>query len=291
MKPISQAWCCQIDITNVCPLSCLYCSRYLPHVRKDQRFFMDLDFFRNALDSLKDWPATIGIIGGEPTVHPQFREFCAEIAKRFPKEKAMLWTSGGRKYEACKDIVVSTFSRIAYNPHTPQQMEHCRHQRITMAIGDVVKDDKLRAELIDDCWVQRTWCPSIGHKGAFFCEVAYALDTLLDGPGGYPVEPGWWKRTPDQFKDQVDRYCNRCGMPVPMERDLIKQGFEYISPDLLDEFRSHNLRGLDGGKIAVLDLTLNREQIDTNKTTWYPGNYRGDVHEDEKAPEGKGSTK
>ena len=36
---------------------------------------MDFDTFKRAVDSLQDFPNMVGIIGGEPTLHPQFEEF------------------------------------------------------------------------------------------------------------------------------------------------------------------------------------------------------------------------
>ena len=43
----------------------------------------------------------------------------------------------------------------------------------------------------------------------FFCEVAGALDMLFDGPGGWKVEPGWWKKEPKDFADQ-SHWCELC---------------------------------------------------------------------------------
>ena len=49
----------------------------------------------------------------------------------------------------------------------------------------------------DDCWVQKLWSATINDKGAYFCEVAGALDRLyFDGKHAWGVEQGWWQRTP-----------------------------------------------------------------------------------------------
>ena len=36
---------------------------------------MDFDTFKRAVDSLQDFPNMVGMIGGEPTLHPEFEKF------------------------------------------------------------------------------------------------------------------------------------------------------------------------------------------------------------------------
>lgn len=292
MKPIWESWFCHIDVTSRCPMSCLYCSRYNRHLRADQRRDMPLELIDTALESLREWPARIGIMGGEPILHNHFVEMCALIRNKYPKEKMGLWTSGGPKWEEYKTIANETFGFIAYNEHNPIQQAMCRHQRLTVAVKDVVKDKQYMDELIDDCWVQRIWCPTITSKGGFFCEIAAAQDFLWDGPGGYTVDRSWWKRTPTQFKDQVDRYCQNCGMCVPMERDLLGAGVEKMSPSVYAQMNIHNNVGIEIGKqVEIFDTQFSIDEIEKKKHSWYPGNYRGDHAEDGNNSEGLGSTK
>jgi MoaA/NifB/PqqE/SkfB family radical SAM enzyme len=60
----------QIDITNACMYSCSNCTRFCGQHSKP--FFMELETFRRAVDSLAGFEGIIGIIGGEPTLHSQF---------------------------------------------------------------------------------------------------------------------------------------------------------------------------------------------------------------------------
>lgn len=53
MQHIYESWCVQIDVTNFCNQSCLYCSRYNRHLKKSQREHMPLEQFITALDSLR----------------------------------------------------------------------------------------------------------------------------------------------------------------------------------------------------------------------------------------------
>jgi len=115
-------------------------------------------------------------------------------------------------------------------------------------------------------------------KGAFFCEVAAALDVVLDGPGGYPLEPDWWQREPEDFRDQVERYCRHCGMAVPIEREPITTEHEKISVSNMFLFQSHNLRGVEDMEVFYDTLTI--EEMEAIRPTWDPGNYRGDIRKD-----------
>lgn len=285
MKPISDAWLCHIDITNICGNGCAYCTRYDRHIRKDQRYSMDLDFFEKAILSLEGFRGKIGIMGGEPIYHPKFEELCLRLQDLLPPEKRkriMIWVSDGALYrEKYVDLIAETFGKIAsFNEHNEEQIEAQQHQPSTIAIGEVVAPGPYREELIYDCWVQKIWCPSITNKGAFFCEVAASLDTILDGPGGYEVEPEWWKRTPGEFQDQVDRYCLHCGMAVPMSRQYLKDRAEKMTPGLLSMLKSHNLPGLGKGSVEIFDRKLGKEEIEEARKGWDPANFRGDAIED-----------
>lgn len=292
MQPIFNAKTIQIDITNHCFHSCLYCSRYNRHLRPDQRTHMTLQQISTALDTLKIWPGNIGIIGGEPLLHPEFEQICALIRSKFSPSKMGLWTSGGVHWQRYQSCIRDTFEFIAYNEHNAEQLKTCKHQPLTIAIKDAVPDNELRNTLIDDCWVQRTWCPTINHYGAYFCEIAAAQDVLLnEGRNAWPVEPGWWKKIPNQFQDQVRQFCNNCGMPIPMARELILKKTEKFSPTTLKLFRDRRLMKISDNDIELFTHQFSKDEIINNIKTWTPGNYRGDLQDDGTALEGLGFTK
>lgn len=291
MQPIANAWFCQIELTNACTKACVYCTRFVQHVRKDQQFYMDVSTLRKALESLDGWPNRIGIIGGEPTLHPEFGAVCEILRQYYPPEKFGLWTSGGRRFDKFAQTIEETFGFISYNEHNQHQQDTCKHQPLTVAIGDVVDDPVLRRSLIDNCWVQKKWCPSISPKGAFFCEIACSLDVVLDGPGGWPIEKGWWQRSTDQFEDQIERYCDRCGMCVPVDREFAvdrltasgKDTKEKISSNLLEMFRERKLRNISERDVEVFGRRLSNSEMDQIRPGWRPENYRGDIRSDDAA--------
>ena len=138
---------------------------------------MKLDFVEKAIDSLEGFGGNIGMMGGEPTLHPNFEELCKIYQKKYLiEEKEKFWTIF--QWTKYKDIILDTFDkdRIAYNEHsTPGG----KHTPLLVSIDEVVEDKKLMWEMIDNCWIQSQWSASITPKGGFFCEVAASLDYFL----------------------------------------------------------------------------------------------------------------
>lgn len=269
MKPLVQAWTGLIEINNVCQHSCLYCTRYNRHLRQDQRYHMTMEQLDRSLDAYETWPGKLCFIGGEPTLHPDFEQVSRHIKKRWRDRGrwAGLFTSGGRRYEEHKALIQECYDWVAYNDHSDQTS---MHQPITVAIKDAVPDPALREWLIENCWVQRCWCPTVNPKGAFFCEVAAAIDMLLDGPGGWPLEPDWWKRPVSDYKSQMWA-CQMCGMPVPQDRDPISQDWEKMSASVIRAMEEHQCLL---GKYHPCSISVDRDEVERRKGTWKPANYK-----------------
>ena len=85
MRPLREMTVIQIEITNACSLKCANCTRHVGHHRKP--FFMDLDYIEKAIDSLEGFDGRIGMMGGDPTLHPKFKEVCEIYQKKFQIEK------------------------------------------------------------------------------------------------------------------------------------------------------------------------------------------------------------
>jgi len=266
MKPIRDMWCCHIEITNNCSRNCLYCSRWSRHIKREDRFDMKPEQVEAAFDSLRGWPGKIGIMGGEPTEHPQFAEICAAVRRCKGEHAVDLWTSGGAGFEALKHTIEETFDFVAFNDLLDTS---CRHQPITVASCDAVPDVDFRDWLIDNCWVQRCWCPSIGPKGAFFCEVAYAIDTVFGGPGGWPVERGWWTRLPP-YRDQTWA-CQLCGMCVPMETEQIGARKQRMSLTVLEKLVE---RCANVGPFDLHTRQYSPDELKAMIPTWQPAHYK-----------------
>lgn len=259
MKAIYDFVTIQVELTNACIHTCSNCTRFCGHHKKP--FFMDWPTFQRAVDSLKDWPRHIGIMGGEPTMHPDFERFVeyahsvhaepyriggglkptaslseyledANIIKSglVNKLKGLgLWSSVCSTYAKHYEIIQDNFIFQCINDHTASS----RHQAWLMTRKEFGVSDSDWARMRDNCWWQRLLgAPSITPKGAFFCEVAAAMDMLFDGPGGWKIEKGWWKRPPEDYKEQL-MWCEYCsGAFCDLDRDA-NESRDDVSPVLL----------------------------------------------------------
>ena len=65
-----------IEVTNACNRSCTNCVRLCGHFPKDKIFYVELKAAAGYLEAFRDFTGWVCYIGGEPTLHPQFKELC-----------------------------------------------------------------------------------------------------------------------------------------------------------------------------------------------------------------------
>jgi hypothetical protein len=233
MRSILEMDTVQIEVTNVCKLSCSNCTRFCPQIKKP--YFMELNQFKQAIDSMIGYPNMIGFQGGEPLLHPQFEKLCEYASMRFPKQQLGLWTTLPVGYEHYREIICNTFHHIFVNDHTRDDIYH--HAGL-VAIEEVIKDKHHMWHLINRCWAQESWSASINPRGAWFCEIAAALSLLFEEDKGWPVTRGWWHRIPKDFTSQMEMFCPRCGMAAPIHRRISTEGIDDISPNNLRRLKN-----------------------------------------------------
>ena len=263
MRPLYEMGIIQIDITNGCMNQCSNCTRFCGHHKK--AFFMEKRMFQKAVDSLIDFPGMVGIIGGEPLLHPEFEWMALYLEARIPdKNRRGLWSTLPEKKATVAGIINRVFGNLYLNDHA---VDTILHQPILMAAQEMVPDREQMWKYIEKCWVQSMWSASITPKGAYFCEVAAAMDMLFEGPGGWPVEPGWWKRGPDEFGDQKKLWCPICGCAIPLKRRPSVDEIDDVSPGNLERLKRIGSPKIKRGMYRVYDKGLSKDwRPDPN---WY----------------------
>ena len=209
----------QIQITNACSHNCSNCTRFCGWHEKS--FFMDYDTFKKAVDSLEGYEGMVGIMGGEPTLHPQFDRFVDYLNSKVKEQKKInsliipetdiskyrdnnqndvrsrkgIFSCAERKYYEHFQQIQDSFRYQCLNDHKNTG----DHQALLVARKDLQIGDRQFQVLRDKCWINNMWSASITPKGCFFCEIAAAMDMLFDGEGGLPIEKGWYLRRPEDF--------------------------------------------------------------------------------------------
>jgi hypothetical protein len=241
----------QIDITGRCHLSCSSCHHFCGHFKKP--WDMTIEQFEKAVDSVEGFPHQIGLLGGEPLHHPHFEQLCEYLRTKFPREKCNLYTGLPPGKEHYREIIVETFANILINDHSRSDILHAP---ILVASEEMPFDKWMKDYKIYTCWVQREWgCGSVVPHGTFFCESAACLSMLFGEPGdGWPVEPGWWQRSPFEFKEQAEKWCRLCGAAFPMKRRLDSEGIDDVSPGMLERLVKIGSPKIRAGRYVVHDL-------------------------------------
>ncbi len=234
-------------------------------------FYDILNRLKKRLIRLLGFPGSIGIMGGEPLMHPDFPDICHLMRKKVSPEKRHLFTSG-YNWNVYSGVVRKTFGEnVTLNNHRDTTQ---KHHPMLLSVSDVIDDKELIGRLVDDCWVNRRWSASINPKGSFFCEIAAAMDVLFEGPGGHPVEHGWWDKDPEEFRDQIERYCYRCGACVPYFPVTLED------TDVASASNFQRLKEVDSPKlqkkgIRVHKEELSKQQLEEFARQWQPWNHLG----------------
>lgn len=281
MRPLSEMAVIQIDILSSCHLSCANCTRFVSHHKHN--YAMDADCFRKAIASLDGFPGRIGLMGGEPLLHPRFRELLAIYCEMVPKERRELWTAGWKWTEYAEELADAFEpSLIHFNDHT---QEDGRHQPLGVAVSEVVEDEDLMWELIRACPYQEHWSAAVNDHGAYMCEIGAAQDRVLNnGANAWPVESGWWKRKPGdpEFEAQVKALCVNCSGCLPMPAYSDGRGgrdgptYDVVSPGFLGKLLANGSPKAKRGHVQVWNRKITREDIDKIKG-WSPRSFRGFV--------------
>jgi hypothetical protein len=288
MRPISEMVTVQVEICSACVLHCSNCTRF-SGVRPKETF-ITVEQFKKAIDSLVGYSqlphACVGFMGGEPLLHQNFVEFCDYAVSKIDRMKLGLWSTfpSGAKYKGYREVIARTFGNILLNDHSRDDILHAP---VLMAAEDyfrkpcpecaeftdeneagraliaqcatcggkrTVTDDLNMFAAVEHCWVQESWSASVNSKGAFFCEVAAALDDMFGGPGGWPVEEGWWKRVPKDFTSQMEWACRKCGAALPIERTHPSVDVrDDVSPSNLERLKAIKSRKVARGEFILHD--------------------------------------
>jgi len=301
MRPPRDMDIIEIELTNACVHRCSNCTRFCGHHAKP--FFMSFETFKRAVDSMQGFCGTLSLMGGEPTLHPEFERFARYLHEQLPEEKrkknnpliypqrdfmraigvqnicnmqhfptstggsktcvdgAGTFSSMGVSYMKNYEVIQDTLKFEGLNDHSNAMY----HQPILISRKEMGISDEAWREIRDNCWINMQWSASITPKGAFFCEIAGALDMLFDGPGGLPIEQGWWQRDIEEFGEQL-QWCEICGMALQTYSRDANEERDDISPRLHSMLKEAGSKKIGTGHLNIIRITEGKIAPESRKT-------------------------
>jgi hypothetical protein len=230
---------------------------------------MTPDQFRDACLSLKGYKSVIGCFGGCPTVSKYFDDYCQIMQELVPFEQRGLWCNNLMgKGAICRKTFNPSVSNLnchmdkaAYDEFkrdwpesNPFGLESdSRHAPPFVSMRDLNIPESKRWELISQCPINIHWSSLIGvFRGqvrAWFCEIAGSQSILHQHEEDYPdtglpieapylyeydgKELPWWQLPMTAFREQVQKHCHSCGIPLKGygELALAVDGKEQVSKE------------------------------------------------------------
>ena len=296
-RPVHLGGVLQIWVTRACDKSCFGCTQGSNLGGKPT--MITPEQYAEALESLRGYFGVVGMFGGNPAMHPQFDELCRILRESWvPIEQRGIWCNHPRGK-------IKTIAETFYAPHSnlnvhmdadayrefaegwPESREwlkgmdaDSRHSQVYVALKDVVADEGQRWRLIQNCDINRFWSALVGvFRGelrAWFCEIAAAQAMLHQNDPNYPdtglpVTPGWWRRPIQDYAEQINYHCHRCGVPLRGRGELAMTGTkEQVSETHRDIYKP-KIKGREVEVVTQLDQV---EPGALNIMTDYIGNGR-----------------
>lgn len=196
----------EMHLTYKCDLICVNCNRasFLrkPHT-PDMTVEDAVEFFRQAREL--NFSPDILLIGGEPTIHPQFHEI-ARLAAEFNGGRVQFWSNG-------------------YRPETRAALERARDAGYGGIVGETHKPEGSQNLSIDDIFVspkdfgyERNPCwqhasvicgISVDHEGYSPCAIGGAIDGSLRSGIRTKVLADLFD--PEKVAEMTRKLCEHCG--------------------------------------------------------------------------------
>jgi sulfatase maturation enzyme AslB (radical SAM superfamily) len=211
----------EIDITWACNLRCFNCNRSCEQAPTGEGMTLDQieRFVAESVEAGVEW-RRIRVLGGEPTLHPQFLEIL-EVLRAYRDQH-----STGTRIEVTTnghgDKVRAAIERIPSDvcvENTMKDTVEQPFQSFNIAPGDLPAYEN--ADFANGCAVTKVCGVGLTPYGYYPCAVAGGIDRIV-GLGmarrTLPIET-------DDMVDQLDAFCRRCGSfkrehETPVERPV-----------------------------------------------------------------------
>lgn len=111
----------ELDITNKCNFNCIHCNRSANSKRTEELNYTTIERIAQETKSLG--VKRIQILGGEPTIHPEFYDICKLFANAGASD-LFTSTNGWKLNTKTKDILCSSFNTVQVSLHSVNKETH-----------------------------------------------------------------------------------------------------------------------------------------------------------------------
>ena len=197
-----------IAIVNYCNLKCPYC--FAEDMIKEENTFMSLDDYNKLLDFiLKNPQDRIGILGGEPTLHPNFSDIINITKQKCPVTHITLFSNG---IELEKFLPELDGISILINYNNPKNLTKIQQEKLSNTLDKIYSMGRFNIE--NRCFIGCNIHLNCTNYDYIWDIVdKYSLKLIrcsVVSPGGIYTD----------WKDKKDKYFN---LMKPIYLDFCKQ--------------------------------------------------------------------
>lgn len=209
----------EIDITYACNLDCFNCDRSCHQAPSGDH--MSLGQILYFLDETRlnriQW-RRISVLGGEPTLHPQFQEIMKLILeyceKYSPHTRVVVVTNG------YGDRVNNTLIHLPARVKVRNTAKKSQIQRDfnTFNVAPVDVQEYAGADFSNGCWITEGCGMGVTPYGYYPCAVAGGIDRIF----GFDLGRSTLPEPDDDMEQQLRAFCTYCGhFKLPTAQPLV----------------------------------------------------------------------
>lgn len=202
----------ELDITYDCNLKCFHCNRSCTQAPTEAHMTLQQvqQFVKDSVALGKQWEL-INVLGGEPTLHPQFAEIVHCLLYDYliahsPSTTLQITSNG------YGEDVQQKLAALPKHPNLVVDYNSFKDDRTVpyftpFNLAPADEPDAHRHEYHKGCWVTAYCGIGLNNLGYFACGVAGGIERILKaGKGINSLE-----ELDDRLIQQLDTYCRLCG--------------------------------------------------------------------------------
>lgn len=254
-----------IIITNVCNLSCGGCYAQCGKFEKEKNWFISIDQFKDNLEYIISYMYSgdvkilngekvkinplnfpVDIIGGEPTIHPEWKKIWELITSDYKSINFLISTNGR--------ISLPSVSNIKTHTDYKTKEVASQHNFVSTLVApiDIIGEqnkDYYWKQAQTDCGIYKSLgCVNPIYKNKIsICSVASSWDDLLGLDLGWELTAGsnpFSKLTDYDIRKKSRQVCYRCGWACKMDlpENQKSNSYDLVSPTNLEVLTKNEIK-------------------------------------------------